>query len=354
MEVAGLVVGIAGLAAVFETGCTIWLTISHASKYGRSVANALSKLEMEFFKFQAWWIVLDRLVADPRNRARRDGPAPMPSSKLLKELQRSAEHPVTNAAQNIVRLLGELQDILSNNGALDTAAQVRTGHEPLPASDDKPVSSLLARAEGAKTRHAALAKKLRKSTPFFTRVIHGAKPWDGADEEKIEKILQDINYWNQSLYDILPFNIRESVLAHGMAGYLLDSEEDVLNLSEVDKGKAQTAVAVECARLVELRKRVKLSPGQNGTQNLLSALDDMRKTKGFAGKLPREVDMQHPFSVLKYTTNGDGEITLKTCEVILFDITDLVFQIKPTCLSSGIRSHRFTLDLIPESWRRTE
>lgn len=51
MEVAGLVVGIAGLAAVFETGCEIWLTVAKASQYGESVANALSKLEMEVFKF---------------------------------------------------------------------------------------------------------------------------------------------------------------------------------------------------------------------------------------------------------------------------------------------------------------
>ena len=58
MEVAGLVIGIAGLATVFETGCKIWLTVAKASQYGDNVANALSKLEMEFFKFQAWWVVL--------------------------------------------------------------------------------------------------------------------------------------------------------------------------------------------------------------------------------------------------------------------------------------------------------
>ena len=38
MEVAGLVIGIAGLAAVFETRCEIWLRVTKASQCGESVA----------------------------------------------------------------------------------------------------------------------------------------------------------------------------------------------------------------------------------------------------------------------------------------------------------------------------
>lgn len=61
-----------------------------AFQYGESVANALSKLEMEFFKFQAWWVVLERIAADPRKQTPRSGRVAKATSKAPYHLPTSA------------------------------------------------------------------------------------------------------------------------------------------------------------------------------------------------------------------------------------------------------------------------
>lgn len=61
MDVAGLVVGLSGLVAVFETSCKVWRTIRAASGFGDDVADSIRKLEMEFFRFYTWWDVLRSL-----------------------------------------------------------------------------------------------------------------------------------------------------------------------------------------------------------------------------------------------------------------------------------------------------
>lgn len=311
MEIAGLVIGIAGLAAVFETGCDIWLTVTKADRYGESVANALSKLEMEFFKFQAWWVVLERLAADPRHRSaqsrRRIEESIMPSKKaqLLRQLCEQRDNPIIIAARNIQRLLEKLQAILQRNGSLVLLEGVNAGDEDKnsakgPESQERGLS---ARAASSTKRHEALVARLQKSTPFRKRILHGAKPWAGADQIEISNILDEIIYWNRSLYEILPSNIRESVMAQGMAGYLLEPEDEdnnIRDLSAVQDVDAQSRVAVECAKLVDLRNRLRTSsrsPAAAMAHPLHNSLDEMQR-KGFADQLPDHVGGANTFSVV--------------------------------------------------------
>lgn len=326
MEIAGLVVGIAGLAAVFETGCEIWLTVAKASQYGESVANALSKLKMEFFKFHAWFVVLERLSADPRARSSRleaDSSSFTSSNlKIVRQLQEQCQSPIYNAASNITRLLQQLQAILEKNGALDAQKAATATPEGKPTTSDAPADDLQTIAASTTGRYKAVAARLQKSTPFRKRVMHAAKPWAGADRAKIAEILDEITYWNRSLYELLPSNIRESVMVHGTAGYLLEStDENLAHVSATQDADAQSRVAVECARLVELRKRLRKSGGSGMPTNLRKSLDEMDKTKELADHLLDIVATPEPFSILR-SVDGDEcrcspPMTIDTIKLIL-------------------------------------
>jgi hypothetical protein len=317
MEVAGLVVGIAGLAAVFETGCEIWLTVAKASQYGESVANALSKLEMEVFKFQAWWVVLERMAADPRKQAPHSGRVAKASSmsssnlNLTRQLRESCKHPILNAATAIQRLLEQLQDILEKNGALEARDAAANLPKDKPAMSEPAKQGLASSFIAAESRHKALVNRLQGSTPFRKRVLHGARPWAGADKDKIDGILDSITYWNRSLYEILPSNIRESVMIHGMAGYLLESTDDKIeDISITKEVNAQNRVAVECARLVELRKQLRMSGDKTMSTHLRKNLDDMRKTRELSEQLTHITSAEEPFSILRSGEADDCKLTL--------------------------------------------
>lgn len=307
MEIAGLVVGFAGLASVFETSCSIWSTIAKAADYGQSVANALSKLEMEFFKFQAWWVVLDKLAADPRTKSRSaENALLLPSKDLIRKLQSDCGHPLTNAAKSILRILEQLQEILKKNGALELTA--RASHEYQQEAALASQSSdhdLAMMSRKAASRDRILSTRLQKSTPFFRRVIHAARPWKEPDKARIAELLQDFGYWNRNLYETLPSNIRESVLVYGMAGYLLDSTDELPGLLSVKDVDAQGRVVVECAKLVELRKRMRLSPGHAIGPGLQSSLEHMKKNEWFAGRLPEKLKADELFSQLTCRPSED-------------------------------------------------
>ena len=306
MEVAGLVIGIAGLAAVFETGCEIWLTVAKASQYGENVANALSKSEMEFYKFQAWWVVLEQMAAEPRKQTPHSSRVGFSNLSHNQQLHENRGHPIFNAATAIQRLLEQLQVILEENGALAVS---------LP--EDKSVTSELAEPDlrtriiATKGGHKALVNRLQRSTPFRKRVLHGARPWAGADKEKIDEILNNITYWNRSLYEILPSNIRESVMVHGMVGYLLESTDDKIeDISITKEVNAQSRMAVECARLVELRKQLRMPGDQKISEHLQKNLDDIRKTRELSRELTHITTTENPFSMLQSSKADDCKLTL--------------------------------------------
>lgn len=61
MEAAGFVIGLAGLISVFDKACEIWRAIGAAKDFGEDVEGSIRKLEIEFFRFHSWWIVIERL-----------------------------------------------------------------------------------------------------------------------------------------------------------------------------------------------------------------------------------------------------------------------------------------------------
>lgn len=61
MDVAGLAVGLTGLATFFEAACGVWRAIRTASGFGVDIVDSIRRLEMEFFRFHTWWNVLQSL-----------------------------------------------------------------------------------------------------------------------------------------------------------------------------------------------------------------------------------------------------------------------------------------------------
>lgn len=65
MDVVGFAVSLSGLIAVFATACDIWRTIATAKDFGDDVDGSIRKLEIEYFRFQSWWKVIQKLEILP-------------------------------------------------------------------------------------------------------------------------------------------------------------------------------------------------------------------------------------------------------------------------------------------------
>ncbi|RYP80977.1 hypothetical protein DL769_002194 [Monosporascus sp. CRB-8-3] len=247
LEIPAFIVGLSGLAAVFDKSCAIWRAIREAENFGEDVADRLRILEMEFFRFQTWWEALEKLaVQNPPVRSKTI-PSTFLGSALANQLRDNLEHPITNAASQISKLLGDVQTILIDQGVL----RVTAGSQPSNAQASQNPKTLNEDTENSQSRRRKLAKDLMNSISWWKRVKYDAKPWDESAKSALVSKLQDIAYWNRALYDILPSGTRDSVLSQGISAYILSDPQEANSLS-----KLKQDVVSETAKLLVSRKQL--------------------------------------------------------------------------------------------------
>ena len=297
LELPSFIVGLTGLAAVFDKACAIWRTVAQAREYGEHIAKSMSKIEMEFFRFQAWWTVLETLAADPRNQHAR---STLPRSSMIVELETHVKNPLTMAASNVVELLNELEQILVRNGVLKIAGQVMPAVVGAQTRTD-----LSTEVDQYRALQKRFAKDLLRSTSWFRRLKHDAAPWKSAtDRTRISDMHDDFRYWNDNLYGILPHNIRESVLQQGIAGFILDEEENALSLSSLTRrGAMQNLAILEYTQLLEIRRETRYA-GQTVPRVLQDVFVDMKRSSMKIQGMPTSYDIKRPFSTLAYKEHG--------------------------------------------------
>ncbi|KAL4745230.1 prion-inhibition and propagation-domain-containing protein [Aspergillus terricola var. indicus] len=221
LELPAFIVGLSGLTAIFDRGIAIWRTVRDARGYGRDIVELLCMLEMEFSRFELWWKALQRLA---RIHTR---PQPSPQhSRLQLALLNDHDNPITNAAEQILAFLEDIERILHRNGALDVV------ENQLSAPTSAASGHTLAEQEVTliRSRRAKLAKDLVKQTSWFARATYTTSPWKQSDKDALKKDLDDIIYWNDALYGILPSTLRDSILQLGIAGYIFQTPEDLQSL----------------------------------------------------------------------------------------------------------------------------
>ncbi|RSL68689.1 hypothetical protein CEP54_002738 [Fusarium duplospermum] len=224
LEIPSFIIGLGGLVAVFEKGFEVWRTIREAHDFGDDVADWMCKLEMEFFRFQTWWTALEHLALRPGSppAVRR---VPSQTSALQVTLDKQFGQPITDAAVNILNLLEKIEEVLKRNGILS----IFQAQPPEP----KQTLDLSEETSQSRTRLKKFADDLLKHTPWITRIKHNASPWKDNDKSTLDSSLESIIYWNNALYSILPQNLRDSILDLGIAGYALDTSDNIGDISRL-------------------------------------------------------------------------------------------------------------------------
>jgi hypothetical protein len=292
LEIPAFIIGLGGLISVFEKGFEVWLVIRRADDFGDDVADWICKLEMEFFRFQTWWTALEHLAITKRS-SHSVLNVPLQSSPLQVTLDKQFGKPIIDAAASVLRLLERIEGILQRNGVL-VVMQVE------PAVVDPGVDLGEATAK-SRQRLKRFANELLKHTPWTTRIKHSTSPWkEETDKAALDDSLESIIYWNNTLYSILPQNIRDSILELGIAGYALDSPEnikDIVNLSNDRNGTLS-----QSARLMTIRQRFK-----DGA-DLRVDLDALElKEAAFEGLVAADVFKGCQYTISQYTSQ-DGRI----------------------------------------------
>ncbi|USP75915.1 hypothetical protein yc1106_03189 [Curvularia clavata] len=247
LEIPAFIVGLSGLAAVFDKSCAIWRTIREAENFGEDVADRLRILEMEIFRFQTWWEALEKLAVQNPPVKSKTIPSTLLGSILANQLRDNLEHPITNAASQISKLLNDVQTILIDQGVL----RATVGSQLFNAQAAQNPKTLDEDLENSHSRRRKLAKDLMTSISWWKRVQYDAKPWDESVKSALASKLQDIAYWNRALYDILPSRTRDSILSQGISAYILSDPQEASSVS-----KLKQDVVSETAKLLVSRRQL--------------------------------------------------------------------------------------------------
>jgi hypothetical protein len=322
LEIPSFIIGLGGLVAVFEKGFEVWRTIREAHDFGDDVADWMCKLEMEFFRFQTWWTALEHLALRP-GRPPSVRRVPTTTSTLQVTLDKQFGQPITDAAVNILKLLKKVEELLKRNGILTIfQAQPPEPRQTLDLSEETSKS---------RTRLKKFADDLLKHTPWITRIKHNASPWKDNDKSTLDSSLESMIYWNNALYSILPQNLRDSILELGIAGYALDTSENIRDISRLSSNR--NTVLSQSAKLIRLRQQFK--DGATTDAYLDAILTKMeRKMIHFKGIDATKVLAGCQYSIAHYSPDNEGQPRRVMIEWIPFPQGDYdVYKLSRTRMS---------------------
>lgn len=322
LEIPSFIIGLGGLVAVFDKGFEVWRTICEAHDFGDDVADWMCKLEMEFFRFQTWWTALEHLALRPGHppSVRR---VPSQTSALQVTLDKQFGQPITDAAVNILKLLEKVEEVLKRNGILTIfQAQPPEPRHTLDLSEETSKS---------RTRLKKFADDLLRHTPWITRIKHNASPWKDNDKSTLDSSLESIIYWNNALYSILPQNLRDSILELGIAGYALDTSDNIGDISRLSSNR--NTVLSQSAKFIRLRQRFK--DGATTDADLDAILTKMeRKMIHFKGIDTTKVLAGYQYSIAHYSPDDESQPRRVMIEWIPFPQGDYdVYKLARTRMS---------------------
>lgn len=253
LEIPAFLVGLSGLVTVFEKGFEAWRVIAKASDFGEDVAEFMSKLEMEFFRFQTWWTAWEHLSVT-QSLSKPPLNMPQQGSALIITLDERPGKPVIEAANNVLNQLSKIEVVLQRNGILATM-KVQPPEPAMELSFEDDVKR-------SRQRLKRFAKDLMQHTPWTTRIKHGTKPWSAdCDKATLDASLDSIIYWNNALYSLLPRDLGESIREFGIAGYALSTSENILDITRLSNER--NSVLSQSAKLLQLHRHFKDSANKD-------------------------------------------------------------------------------------------
>ncbi|KAF3934661.1 hypothetical protein ABW20_dc0103615 [Dactylellina cionopaga] len=292
LEIPAFIVGLSNLIAVFEKTFLIWRTIRAAYGFGEDIADTLAMLEMEFFRFQTWWTALQHLTLAHKPKTQ----VSKTPSDLQEELQRDICQPIIAAADAVLKSLEEVESLLRKNGVLGVMVQ-RPDQDP-----QAPLS-----VSHVRHRQIDFATEVSKKTPWHKRLLHNTDIWKDSDKKSLQTKLENIRHWNDSLYSILPQNLRNSILEIGIAGYILPIPGDAQRI-------AKPSHLTQMAILKENRRAIL---NRQPDPDLQRQLNRMKKDLSQFGILPYStVSYSERYTITEYmpSTNDPKD---QECRVVI-------------------------------------
>ncbi|KAH8586369.1 hypothetical protein B0O99DRAFT_678815 [Bisporella sp. PMI_857] len=293
MEVAGFAVGLSGLISVFDKACEVWCAIAAAKDFGDDVDGSIRKLEIEFFRFQSWWKVIQKLEILPARPVGQLSNQEIPF--LAAHLSNTAQNPIVSIAQSILGILQEIESLFRESGVLQVmesqnSQSLRNG---MPAQP-KPIRDQIADMASARNR---MSHQLMSAIPWRKRVKHDATPWRSSNKERLETKLGEMVYWNGILYSILPLELKNSILRQGISGYMLADTGETKFLSELDNSALS-----QQAKLFEAYRKLTITDSKVST-----TVDEVRARLIDLNTLgPVRLEDDQPFTVVRSSNDQDA------------------------------------------------
>ncbi|KAK3899697.1 hypothetical protein C8A05DRAFT_36673 [Staphylotrichum tortipilum] len=253
LEIPAFVIGLAGVTGAYDKVCLIWKTLAQAANYGDDVAQILTQVEMEYFRFEMWWSAMADLVKETKGSQQKARTA-APKGSLFALMQESMSSQFLGAVTQIQTGFEKIEQILKKNGSLATLNEL--AKNPPPPTSTGALSTPVERIRESRRRRA---RRLLKNTSFTRRVIHSAKPWGDADKNELEKEAQKLRSGNDQLYSILPQRLRDVILEQGISGYLLHDAPAATAVSSL----GSTSAVTKTANLVLLRGQTSQAAGHD-------------------------------------------------------------------------------------------
>ncbi|KAF5588152.1 hypothetical protein FPANT_6684 [Fusarium pseudoanthophilum] len=297
LEIPAFIIGLGGLISVFEKGFEVWRVIRRADDFGDDIADWMCKLEMEFFRFQTWWTALEHLAITKRS-SHSVLNVPLQSSLLQVTLDKQFGKPIIDAATSVLRLLEKIEGILQRNGVL-----VVMQAEPVMTDQGADLGEATAKS---RQRLKRFASDLLKHTPWTTRIKHRTSPWkEDSDKTALDDSLNSMIYWNNTLYSILPQNIQDSILELGIAGYALDSTENIKDIVNLSNDRNTTLS--QSAKLMTIRQRFKDGAGLSTDVDAIFQKMELKEA-AFEGLVAADVFKGCQYTISQYTCQS-GDIS---------------------------------------------
>lgn len=127
---------------------------------------------------------------------------------------------------------------------------------------------------------------------------HDATPWKPSNKERLEKKLEEMVYWNNILYNILPLELKNSILRQGISGYMLADPGEAKFLSELDNSALS-----QQAKLLEAYQKLKIIGS-----NVSNMVDEVRSRLIDLSTLdPVRLEDDQPFSIVRSSNDPSGK-----------------------------------------------
>ncbi|RYP39206.1 hypothetical protein DL767_002314 [Monosporascus sp. MG133] len=158
----------------------------------------------------------------------------------------------------------------------------------------KPIRDHVTDASSARNR---MAQQLMSAIPWRKRVKHDATPWKQSRKERLEKKLEEMVYWNEILYNILPFELKNSILRQGISGYMLADPGEATFLSELDNSALS-----QQAKLFEAYRKLAITDS-----NASTSVDEVRsRLIDFSTLGPVIFEDGQPFSIVRSSNDQNA------------------------------------------------